>query len=126
MKPSAHAPKPAAPQAWPADKVERRNVADLVPYARNARTHSAEQVVQLASSIERWGWTTPVLLDESGGIIAGHGRVLAIELSPAYVDVAVLRWQAFTGKDARDEKTGRTFAEVAAGRKTEAVAQAAE
>ena len=77
MKPSAHAPKPAAPQAWPADKVERRNVADLVPYARNARTHSAEQVVQLASSIERWGWTTPVLLDESGGIIAGHGRVLA-------------------------------------------------
>ncbi len=79
MIPSAHAPgpKPVAPQAWPADKVERRNVDELVPYARNARTHSAEQVAQLASSIERWGWTTPVLLDESGGIIAGHGRVLA-------------------------------------------------
>jgi ParB-like chromosome segregation protein Spo0J len=62
---------------WPADKVERRQVAELVPYARNARTHSAEQVDQLVASIREWGWTTPVLLDEAGGIIAGHGRVLA-------------------------------------------------
>jgi ParB-like chromosome segregation protein Spo0J len=62
---------------WPADKVERRLVADLVPYARNARTHSAEQVDQLVASIKEWGWTSPVLLDEAGGIIAGHGRVLA-------------------------------------------------
>jgi DNA modification methylase len=62
---------------WPADKVERRPVADLVPYARNARTHSEEQVAQIAASIREWGWTTPVLIDEQGGIIAGHGRVLA-------------------------------------------------
>jgi hypothetical protein len=62
---------------WPADKVERRAVAELVPYARNARTHSAEQVEQLVASIKEWGWTTPILLDEEGGIIAGHGRVLA-------------------------------------------------
>jgi len=48
-----------------------------VPYPRNARTHSAEQVDQLVASIKEWGWTTPVLLDEAGGIIAGHGRVLA-------------------------------------------------
>lgn len=62
---------------WPADKVMRRSVASLVPYARNARTHSADQVDQIAASIREWGWTTPVLVDEAGGLIAGHGRVLA-------------------------------------------------
>ena len=62
---------------WPADKVERRAVAALIPYARNARTHSPEQVDQIAASIREWGWTVPVLVDEQGGIIAGHGRVLA-------------------------------------------------
>lgn len=64
---------------WPADKVERRPVASLVPYARNSRTHSAEQVAQIAASIREWGWTTPVLIDEAGNIIAGHGRVLAAQ-----------------------------------------------
>jgi DNA modification methylase len=64
---------------WPADKVERRAVADLVPYARNSRTHSAEQVSQIAASIKEWGWTVPILVDEDGGIIAGHGRVLAAQ-----------------------------------------------
>lgn len=62
---------------WPADKVERRKVSTLIPYARNARTHSDEQVSQIAASIREWGWTTPVLVDEDGGLIAGHGRVLA-------------------------------------------------
>ena len=62
---------------WPADKVERRAVADLIPYARNSRTHSDAQVDQIAASIREWGWTVPVLCDEEGGIIAGHGRVLA-------------------------------------------------
>src|ERR1700737_1102076 len=62
---------------WPADRVERWPVAKLVPNARNARTHSDEHVTQLAASIEEWGWTIPVLVDEAGGIIAGHGRVLA-------------------------------------------------
>ena len=62
---------------WPADRVERRKVADLIPYARNARTHSDGQVAQIAASIREWGWTTPVLIDEAGGIIAGHGRVMA-------------------------------------------------
>lgn len=62
---------------WPADKVERRAVSELVPYARNARTHSPEQVDQIAASIREWGWTTAVLIDEQGGIIAGHGRILA-------------------------------------------------
>ena len=62
---------------WPADKVERRLVAELIPYARNARTHSDAQVAQIAASITEWGWTTPVLIDETGSIIAGHGRVMA-------------------------------------------------
>lgn len=62
---------------WPADKVERRALSSLVPAARNARTHSPEQVAQLAASIREWGWTVPVLVDEGGGLIAGHGRVLA-------------------------------------------------
>jgi ParB-like chromosome segregation protein Spo0J len=62
---------------WPADKVERWPVSKLVPNARNARTHSDEQIAQLAASIEEWGWTLPVLVDEAGGIIAGHGRVMA-------------------------------------------------
>jgi DNA modification methylase len=62
---------------WPADKVERWPVGKLVPNARNARTHSDEQVTQLAASIEEWGWTIPILVDEAGGIIAGHGRVMA-------------------------------------------------
>ena len=62
---------------WPADKVERRAINTLIPYARNARTHSDEQVAQIAASIRELGWTTPVLVDEDGGIIAGHGRVMA-------------------------------------------------
>lgn len=49
----------------------------LVPYARNARTHSDAQVAQIAASIREFGWTNPVLIDEEGGIVAGHGRVLA-------------------------------------------------
>lgn len=50
---------------------------ELIPYARNSRTHSDEQVAQIAASIKEWGWTTPILVDETGGIIAGHGRLLA-------------------------------------------------
>jgi len=68
-----------ADQKWPADKVERRNVADLIPYARNSRTHSAEQVSQIAASIKEWGWTVPVLIEPEGGLIAGHGRILAAQ-----------------------------------------------
>jgi len=64
-------------KSWPADKVERRKVSDLIPYARNARTHSDAQVAQIAASIKEWGWTTPVLVDVEGQIIAGHGRVMA-------------------------------------------------
>jgi hypothetical protein len=61
----------------PAEKVEKWDIEKLIPYARNARTHSDEQVGQIAASIKEWGWTTPVLVDEDGGIIAGHGRTMA-------------------------------------------------
>lgn len=58
-------------------QIEPRPVTDLVPYARNSRTHSPEQIQQLAASIREFGFTNPVLIDPDGGIIAGHGRVLA-------------------------------------------------
>lgn len=65
---------------WPADAVERRPLDSLLPYARNARTHSDLQVRQIAASINEWGWTIPVLIDETGMLIAGHGRILAARL----------------------------------------------
>jgi ParB-like chromosome segregation protein Spo0J len=52
-------------------------VADLAAYPNNARTHSAAQVAQLVASIREWGWTSPVLIDEHNGLIAGHARVQA-------------------------------------------------
>jgi DNA modification methylase len=78
-------------QHWPADHVERWPLDRLVPFARNARTHSAAQADQIAASMREWGWTNPVLVDEAGTIIAGHGRVEAarkLGLSEAPVMVA--------------------------------------
>jgi DNA modification methylase len=63
--------------SWPADNISRKTVKSLIPYARNARTHSDAQVAQIAASIKEWGWTNPILVDPEGGIIAGHGRVMA-------------------------------------------------
>ena len=57
--------------------VQYRPLTKLIPYARNSRTHSDEQVAQIAASIREFGWTNPVLVDGENGIIAGHGRVLA-------------------------------------------------
>lgn len=67
------------PGDWPAAAVELRRASELTPYARNARTHSPAQVSQIAASITEWGWTTPVLVDEAGVVIAGHGRLLAAQ-----------------------------------------------
>ena len=58
-------------------KIEQIPTADLIPYARNTRTHSPEQVAQIAGSIREFGFTNPVLIDAENGIIAGHGRVMA-------------------------------------------------
>ena len=60
--------------------IKYRKVAALVPYAKNARTHSAAQIEQIIASIKEFGWTNPVLVDEKGGIIAGHGRVLEAQI----------------------------------------------
>ena len=57
--------------------MERWPIERLIPYARNARTHSPAQIDQIAASIREWGWTNPVLVDADATIIAGHGRVLA-------------------------------------------------
>ena len=58
-------------------EVTYRPIESLIPYARNSRTHSDAQVAQIAASIKEFGWTNPVLIDAEGGIIAGHGRVMA-------------------------------------------------
>jgi hypothetical protein len=77
---------------WPVDGMERRAVATLAANARNARTHTGAQIEQLAESIKLYGWTMPVLIDESGVILAGHGRVLAAQrLNIAEVPVIVAR-----------------------------------
>jgi DNA modification methylase len=79
-------------KSWPAEKIEMRQLDKLIPYARNSRTHSDTQVAQIAASIKEWGWTTPILVDEEGTIIAGHGRTLAArKLGLAEVPVMVAR-----------------------------------
>lgn len=57
--------------------IEYKEVGSLIPYANNSRTHSDSQIEQIMASIKEFGFTNPVLIDENGGIIAGHGRVLA-------------------------------------------------
>ena len=58
-------------------QIEQLRVGDLIPYVNNSRTHSDEQVMQVASSIKEFGFTNPILIDDDGGIIAGHGRLMA-------------------------------------------------
>jgi ParB-like chromosome segregation protein Spo0J len=58
-------------------KIENIATAELIPYARNSRTHSDEQVAQIMASIREFGFCNPVLIDAAGTIIAGHGRVMA-------------------------------------------------
>ena len=54
-----------------------KKVQDLIPYVNNSRTHSEEQVNQICASINEFGFTNPILIDEKDSIIAGHGRLLA-------------------------------------------------
>jgi len=58
-------------------QIEYVDVEALIPYAKNARTHSDAQVAQIAGSIREFGWTNPILIDGEKGIVAGHGRLLA-------------------------------------------------
>lgn len=58
-------------------KITQKLVTELIPYVKNSRTHSDEQVAQIAASIKEFGWTNPILIDGQNGIIAGHGRLMA-------------------------------------------------
>src|SRR5579885_252563 len=64
-------------EIWQASKIEHWPIDKLIPYARNPRTHSDEQVARIAASIVEFGWTSPILIDTNAGILAGHGRLLA-------------------------------------------------
>lgn len=77
--------------SWFADKIEQWPTAKLLPYARNARTHSDDQVAQIAASIAEFGFTNPILAGSDGVIVAGHGRLAAAQkLGLAVVPVVVL------------------------------------
>jgi DNA modification methylase len=65
------------PRPWPAERIELWPIERLIPYANNARRHSEADLDKLAASIRKWGWTTPVLVDEEGNLLAGHGRIAA-------------------------------------------------
>lgn len=70
-------------ELWPVDR--------LIAYERNARTHSPEQIAQIAASISEFGFLNPILVDSSDGILAGHGRLAAArDLGLAEVPVVVL------------------------------------
>lgn len=60
--------------------IEYKSTGELIPYVNNSRTHSEQQVQQVAASIKEFGFTNPLLIDEDGGIIAGHGRLQAAQL----------------------------------------------
>jgi len=80
--------------------IEQMAVASLRPYSRNARTHSRKQIRQIARSIERFGFTNPVLISDDNEIIAGHGRVEAAKLL-GQVSVPTLRLSHLTAAQRR-------------------------
>src|SRR5215471_10160282 len=61
-------------------RIELRPIVKLIAYERNARTHTPEQVAQIAASIQEFGWTNPILVGSDDGIIAGHARLLAAQM----------------------------------------------
>lgn len=76
---------------WPATEIVMKPLDDLKPYERNPRTHSDAQVEMIAKAMQRFGFTNPILVDSKGGIIAGHGRLLAarkLELDEVPVVIA--------------------------------------
>lgn len=80
---------------WPAASIEMVKTGDLKPYAQNAKEHTPEQIEQLGKSYDEFGWTNPVLVDEKGEIIAGHGRVM-MALSKGLPEVPVMRAKGWT------------------------------
>lgn len=62
---------------WPAETVEVRPIESVIEYARNVRGHPEAQILKLAASMAEWGWTSPLLVDEDGVLVAGHARLAA-------------------------------------------------
>lgn len=83
VPPKTPEPSPAKLRTWPVDRIERRALGSIIPYPRNAMFHSDAQIAQLAASMKRYGVTTPILVDEDGVIIYGHGRLRAARLLAA-------------------------------------------
>jgi DNA modification methylase len=82
-------------------KIEQVKVENLIPYAKNSRTHSDAQIAQIAASIKEFGWTNPILVDGEKGIIAGHGRLMAArKLGMTQVPVIELKGMTATQKKA--------------------------
>jgi ParB-like chromosome segregation protein Spo0J len=87
--------------SWLADKIEQWPTTKLLPYARNARTHSDDQVMQIAASIAEFGFTNPILAGADGVIVAGHGRLAAAnKLGLSMVPVVVLEHLSATQRRA--------------------------
>jgi ParB-like chromosome segregation protein Spo0J len=78
------------PRPWSADRVEQWPIERLIPYANNPRLHSAADIARIAASILKWKWTNPVLVDEHGVLIAGHGRVAAAAKLGLMVPIPVI------------------------------------
>ena len=81
--------------SWFADNIEQWPTAKLLPYARNARTHSDDQVAQIAASIAEFGFTNPILAGTDGVIVAGHGRLAAAQKLGLEVVPVVVRGNGF-------------------------------
>lgn len=106
-KPAAHDPSvphtgaaDSLARGWPAAKVEMQKVEGLIPYARNARLHPPEQIAQIAASMQRFGFTIPLLVAEDGTIIAGHGRLVAAQ-SIGFTEVPVMVARGWSDEDRR-------------------------
>ena len=77
---------------WSANQIEMRDVSSLVAFDRNPRIHPTSQIEQIKNSIRQWGWTVPILIDESGMVLAGHGRLFAAtEMDVAEVPCVVAK-----------------------------------
>jgi DNA modification methylase len=97
--------KNQADRQWPAEKIERRPIGELLAYPQNPMLHSDEQVQQIANSITEYGWTIPVLVDESGVLIAGHARIRAAQL----LGIADVPTMVARGWSAEQKKSYRIF-----------------
>ena len=93
----AAAASPTRP--WPAERVEQWPIERLIPYANNPRLHSAADIERIAASILKWGWTNPVLVDEQGVLIAGHGRVAAAAKLGLMVPIPVIVAQGWSEEE---------------------------